>query len=98
VARIHKVAGVQVSRAVDARGRGPRGNRADWETIVRAVVEHTSLSDRILQNMTASAQSTATAEGAAWSAGASGWVEYWAGARLPLARVTSLPFLRMTGG
>jgi hypothetical protein len=31
--------------------------------------------------MTASAQRTATAEGAAWSAGASGWVEYWAGAR-----------------
>jgi hypothetical protein len=48
--------------------------------------------------VTASAQSTATAEEAAWSAGASGWVEYWAGARLPLARVRWLPLLRMASG
>jgi SAM-dependent methyltransferase len=33
--------------------------------------------------MTASEQTTAAAEGPAWSAGASGWVEYWAGFAAP---------------
>lgn len=33
--------------------------------------------------MTASAQSTATVDGAAWGASASGWVEYWAGFAAP---------------
>ena len=33
--------------------------------------------------MTASAQSTARVDGAAWGASASGWVEYWAGFAAP---------------
>ena len=33
--------------------------------------------------MTASEQTTATAEGPAWSAGPSGWVEYWARFAVP---------------
>jgi SAM-dependent methyltransferase len=44
--------------------------------------------------MSASAQTTAAAEGAAWSAGASGWVEHWAGfaapAREAVARAAGL--------
>jgi SAM-dependent methyltransferase len=44
--------------------------------------------------MTASEQTTAAAEGPAWSAGASGWVEYWAGfaapAREALARAAGI--------
>jgi hypothetical protein len=40
--------------------------------------------------MTASEQTTAAAEGPAWSAGASGWVEYWAGFAAP-ARQAAAP-------
>jgi 2-polyprenyl-3-methyl-5-hydroxy-6-metoxy-1,4-benzoquinol methylase len=57
-------------------------DRADWDTIVRAIVEHTAQPIGAAM-MTASEQTTAAAEGPAWSAGASGWVEYWAGFAAP---------------